>query len=34
MFKDRYDYRTNLVDWDYNMLLTEYAPIIHFYHYK
>lgn len=34
MFKQRYDYRANLVDWDYSMLLTEYAPIIHFYHYK
>lgn len=22
MFKERYDYRANLVDWDYSMLLT------------
>jgi dynein assembly factor 3 len=34
MFKERYDYRNNLVDWDFNMLLAEAAPIIHFFHYK
>jgi dynein assembly factor 3 len=34
MFKERYDYRANLIDWDFNMMLTECAPIVHFYHYK
>jgi dynein assembly factor 3 len=34
LFKERYDYRSNLVDWDYNMLLIPYAPIVHYYHYK
>lgn len=34
MFKERYDFRANLTDWDYSMLLTENAPLIHFYHYK
>ena len=34
LYKERYDYRENLVDWDYNMLLTPCAPIVHFYHYK
>ncbi len=34
LYKERYDYRSNLIDWDYNMLLTQAAPIIHYYHYK
>lgn len=34
LYKERYDYRANLVDWDYNMLLIPWAPIIHFYHYR
>ena len=33
-YKTRYDFRLNLVDWDYQMNLKEYAPIIHFYHYR
>ncbi len=34
LFGNRYDYRANLVDWDYNILLNDGAPIMHFYHYK
>jgi len=34
LYKERYDFRTNLIDWDYNMLLQEYAPIVHYYHYR
>lgn len=34
LFKERYDYRANLVDWDYNANLIGVAPIVHFYHYK
>ena len=34
LYKERYDYRGNLIDWDYNMLLLECAPVVHFYHYK
>ena len=34
LYKERYDYRSNLIDWDYNMLLLECAPVVHFYHYK
>lgn len=34
LYKERYDYRANLVDWDYNMLLLPCAPIVHYYHYK
>lgn len=34
LYKERYDYRSNLVDWDFNMLLQEWAPIIHYYHYR
>lgn len=30
----RYDHRKNLVDWDYQMSLKDYAPIIHFFHYR
>lgn len=33
-YKERYDFRTNLIDWDYNMMILEYAPIIHYYHYR
>ena len=34
LFKERYDYRSNLIDWDYSMNLLPVAPIMHFYHYK
>lgn len=34
LYKERYDYRANLIDWDFNMLLKDCAPIVHFYHYK
>lgn len=34
LFKERYDYRANLIDWDYNANLIQVAPIIHFYYYK
>ena len=31
--KDRYDYRRNMYDWDYNMNLQKYAPIVRLQHY-
>ena len=31
--KDRYDYRNNLFDWDYNMNLAKFAPIVRSQHY-
>ena len=30
LFKDRYDYRANLIDWDFNANLIGVAPIVHF----
>jgi len=33
-FADRYDARSNLVDWDYHMRLKAVASIIHVVHYK
>lgn len=30
----RYDFRLNLIDWDYQMNLKEWSPIVHFYHYR
>ena len=33
-YKERYDYRRNLTDWDYQMGLKAQAPIVHFYHYR
>lgn len=33
-YKDRYDVRANMIDWDYQMELREDAPVIHFFHYK
>lgn len=33
-YKERYDVRTNLIDWDYNWYLKEIAPQIHFRHYR
>jgi dynein assembly factor 3 len=33
MYKDRYDYRENLSDWDYQMNLREFAPVIKHKHY-
>jgi dynein assembly factor 3 len=29
-YKERYDFRKNLIDWDYQMGLREWAPIINF----
>jgi dynein assembly factor 3 len=34
IYKTRYDFRKNLVDWDYQMLLRDFAPIIHYAHYR
>ena len=34
MFKERYDYRTNLIDWDYNSNLIGVTSTVHFYHYE
>jgi dynein assembly factor 3 len=31
--KDRYDYRRNMYDWDYNMNMQKYAPIVRLQHY-
>ena len=28
-YEDRYDYRKNLIDWDYSMNVKEWAEIIH-----
>lgn len=33
-FKDRYDVRNNLIDWDHNMYLREHAPHLHIREYK
>jgi dynein assembly factor 3 len=33
-YKERYDVRTNLIDWDYHWYLKELAPQIHFRHYR
>lgn len=33
-YKERYDFRKNLIDWDYQMSVKNAAPIIHFYHYR
>ncbi|KAL4428975.1 hypothetical protein ABPG74_011171 [Tetrahymena malaccensis] len=33
-YKERYDFRKNLIDWDYQMGLKDFASIIHFYHYR
>jgi len=32
--KERYDYRNNMFDWDYNMYVKEIAPYIHPKEYK
>jgi dynein assembly factor 3 len=34
LFKERYDFRANLIDWDYNAHVIPVAPIVHFYYYK
>lgn len=33
-YRDRYDHRKNLMDWDYTNFIKESAGIIHWYHYK
>jgi dynein assembly factor 3 len=33
-YRDRYDYRKNLMDWDYTTFIKQVAGIIHWYHYK
>ena len=33
-FKDRYDFRVNLMDWDYNFYIKKLTNTIHWYHYK
>jgi len=33
-YKDRYDYRLNLIDWDYNNDVVNFSPLIHVVHYK
>ncbi|CAD8212744.1 unnamed protein product [Paramecium pentaurelia] len=30
----RFDHRLNMIDWDYQMNLKDFAPIIHFIHYR
>ena len=32
--KERYDFRKNMFDWDYNMYVKEVAPYIHVREYK
>lgn len=34
MFKERYDHRFNLIDWDYTMRVQPEASILHFLHYS
>jgi hypothetical protein len=34
LFGKRYDYRTNLIDWDYQMGVKPVVPIVHWYHYR
>ena len=34
LFGKRYDYRQNLIDWDYQMGVKTIAPIVHWYHYR
>ena len=34
LFKERYDFRKNLMDWDFNMRIKDIAPIIHWIHYR
>ena len=33
-FKERYDHRKNLVDWDYNMNMKDYAPLVNQLEYR
>jgi dynein assembly factor 3, axonemal len=33
-FKERYDHRRNLVDWDYNMNMKDYAPYVNQLEYR
>jgi len=33
-YRERYDYRKNMMDWDYTTFVKEVAGIIHWYHYK
>jgi len=33
-YRERYDYRKNLMDWDYTTFIKEVAGIIHWYHFK
>ncbi len=33
-FKERYDFRVNQIDWDYQMQVSTAAKIIHWVHYK
>jgi len=33
-YKERYDFRENMCDWDYQMGLKEDAPVIHWVHYR
>merc|ERR1719181_2485602 len=33
-YRDRYDYRKNMMDWDYTTFVKQAAGIIHWYHFK
>lgn len=33
-YKERYDHRVNLIDWDYQWHVKTFAPQMHFLHYK
>merc|ERR1719181_1606461 len=33
-YRERYDYRKNLMDWDYQTFIKQSAGIIHWYHFK
>ena len=34
LFKERYDHRYNVIDWDYTMRVQPEASILHFLHYS
>jgi dynein assembly factor 3 len=33
-FGKRYDYRANMIDWDYNMGVKSVVPVCHWFHYR
>ena len=33
-YKTRYDFRNNLIDWDYQMTIVPNSKVIHWIHYR